>query len=170
MKILKENNLEQHFLHCLEEYKALLKDLDLRGLTVIEVGVATGQLTQLILNTSKPPVKVIGYEIDAQIVNFQDNRLDLRIKDFQKEDFTYLDRGKYAFIANPPYALLPMIKRLLDKYKFQEIILMISPKYLNLFPDFQICFELSGECFTPRSKGRHLVIKRDESFYNLHPL
>lgn len=144
------------------DYKSLLSQLNFEGLTAIEVGTGRGVLTRLLLERN--PKRVIGYEIDPGLTReLTDPRLDLRIEDITKADLSELSFVEnLALVSNPPYKILEWIKlNLIDQLRLKRVILMTSPKlYKQLFPDYEVCFELDGEAFIPVTPGKkHLVIK-----------
>lgn len=148
---------EQHFLTSLIPYKQLLSSLNLTDFTILEFGIGHGEITQLILEQN--PKKVIGYEIDAHLVQISNPLLEVSIGDFTQMNFDFLHfGGPYAIISNPPYSTLPFIKeQLIDRYNILDVILMMSPKYQNLFPNYNPLLIFDGTAFTPPSHAQHYV-------------
>ena len=157
--MVKSTDREQHMLVNTAEYKHLLDSIDFSRFHVVELGVGTGVVTRLIL--SRNPIDVVGYEIDAGLCRISDPRFVLRVQDFTQEDFSYMRTDAYGVIANPPYQHVPFIQeQILERYGIEDVIQMIPPRQLWLFPGYTVEFELSGKDFVPESAGRHLVIRR----------
>lgn len=156
------NSLEQHFLSqaSVNKFTQTLQSICLGNLKVLEIGVGAGAITIPIIKTFSE-TKILGYEIDEDVCKHLNifPSLQLIIKDATKEDYSFLS-NEYCIISSPPYSLLSLIKNLIDKYKIQNALLFVSEKKLKYFPDFEVCFELSGEDFVPASTGRHFLIKR----------
>jgi 16S rRNA A1518/A1519 N6-dimethyltransferase RsmA/KsgA/DIM1 with predicted DNA glycosylase/AP lyase activity len=153
------HDTEQHMLANLEPHRTWLAGIDLAGRGVVEFGVGTGALTRLILERN--PARIIGYEIDPDLCTVTDSRLELRIGDLRTMDYAYLADPSWCVIANPPYDCLEFLARnVLDCYGVADVLLMVSPKRLDLFPGYVEAFRLTGDAFTPPSTGEHPVLQR----------
>lgn len=153
----------KHQLHVLKElqrYRELLQSISLKGRQVIEIGVGTGALTQLILE--RDPQSVIGYEILNGLCKIDDPRLHLTIGDATTQAWPAIHSAQ-CLIANPPYSLIPWLVEKLEAYSPQlhDVILMVNPKNLPSFPDFDRVFCLDGKAFEPETEAmEHWVIRR----------
>lgn len=163
--MITDPSFDQHMIKDMTEYGALLRSLHLDGQVVVELGVGTGSLTQAIL--AQNPARVIGYEIEASVVPADvanDTRVDMRIADFTKEDFSYLSGLSYVFASNPPYSQLPFIKEFLEKYPPDVLVMMVSEKKKrDLFPDDEVALRFRAEDFVPPTRGGHVVILRSRT-------
>ncbi len=148
---------EQHFLTVLTPYKALISRLNLTSHTILEFGIGHGEITQFILDQT--PKRVIGYELDPHLVEITHPNLLIKGGDFTKRSFDFLHSGgPYGIISNPPYSTLPFIKKhIIDRYHINDVILMISPKYRDLFPDYFHLLTFDGTAFNPPSASSHHV-------------
>ncbi len=156
----KTRQYQQYYLVQLDEYRALLRTLDLRDYDVVEIGVGDGALTRLVLERS--PRRIVGYEIDPPTNTVSDPRLDFRRGDITQEDLSIFQHSGVALISNPPYVLLPFIRRIVDSYKLERVVLMVPERALSMFPEFEICFSVDGSAFMPSPpiSTRHYVIKK----------
>jgi 16S rRNA A1518/A1519 N6-dimethyltransferase RsmA/KsgA/DIM1 with predicted DNA glycosylase/AP lyase activity len=153
---------EQHMLTDLTAYRDLIQTIDFTDYKILEIGVGTGALTQL-LGAKAGYDKIVGFEIDPSIVPSQlARKIDLRIGDITQADLSFLQDEKFMLIANPPYSLHGWIREnILDQYPDMPAILMTSPsRQSNLGKNFQKCFELNGDAFTPPARGTHIVCQR----------
>lgn len=148
--------MEQHFLKNINKYKNLLNHNFLEVENVLEFGIGNGEITNLLLEYG---YKVFGYEIDSGLSFPTHSNLHLKICDFLKEDFSFVeDMFKIGVISNPPYSCLPFLKSLVKKYHL-PFILMVSSKYLDLFDNVMVIGSFSGADFEPASSGKHFLIK-----------
>lgn len=155
MPSVSELHPELHVTKNLDPFRTLFTEGFLRGRDVIEFGVGTGALTQLILDAGAR--SVVGYEILPNICTVTDPRLTLHTADFTKAPIT-LNRHK-AIVANPPYSTLRFLAERVFVHT-PDVILMVPPRELHLFPDFEEAFRMSGTDFDPPARGVHLVIRR----------
>jgi 16S rRNA A1518/A1519 N6-dimethyltransferase RsmA/KsgA/DIM1 with predicted DNA glycosylase/AP lyase activity len=148
---------EQHFLTNLTPYRNLLSSLNLSSFTILEFGIGHGEITQLILDQN--PKKVIGFEIDPLLPQITHPLLEIHGGDFTECNFEFLRHGgPYGIISNPPYSTLPFIKEhIMDRYNIHDFILMMSDKYLELFPDTIPLLTFPGSAFTPPTSVPHRV-------------
>lgn len=153
---------DQHMIRDMTSYERLLRSLDIRGRTVVEFGVGTGLLTRAIMAQS--PAGIVGYEIDPSLVPgdlLGDQRLDLRMKDFTSEDFSFLAGSRYAFISNPPYSELAFIRDLIDRHPPEILVMMISEKKKEIFfPEEKVALRFRPDDFAPPTRGGHVVVVR----------
>lgn len=159
-------NHEEHMLTNTAAYSALVDHFDLTDATVIEFGAGDGALTELILN--RHPKKVIAYELNSDLAEKLRRRfgsnpvLEIRVADFTKENFAYLNEGRNVIISNPPYETIPFLfDKVINPFKIQDVIMMTSPKKKEqYFNDYQLEFTLSGDSFSPPARGEHLVMRK----------
>jgi 16S rRNA A1518/A1519 N6-dimethyltransferase RsmA/KsgA/DIM1 with predicted DNA glycosylase/AP lyase activity len=153
---------DQHMIRDMTSYECLLRSLDIRGRMVVEFGVGTGSLTRAILAQS--PARIIGYEIDRPLVPDDlvgHPRIDLRMKDFTKEDFSFLTGSRYALISNPPYCELAFIRDFIERHPPEILVLMVSEKKKDVFfPDDKVALAFRPDDFSPPTKGGHVVVVR----------
>ncbi|MBP6945201.1 hypothetical protein KBD61_00735 [Patescibacteria group bacterium] len=153
---------EFHELTKTEEYGTLLERCKLDNFVITEIGVGTGALTKMILKNN--PKQVIGFEIVSDLCSLQDSRFTLHIQDIKEADLSYLAcNGPHGLISNPPYSLIPDISKWVSSSQaaWHDVILMVRPKHLALFPDFTTEFILDRFAFTPNPNcDEHIVIRR----------
>lgn len=151
---------EQHMLERYDDYRKLLTTVDLTNVTVVEIGVGSGNLTRLILERN--PKRIMGYEIDPTLITLNDPRLTMYIGDARTADLKIFSEPNTAFIANPPYQLLPFLRAHAGFNQLKKIIMMVSEKKLALWPEFEPCFKLSAADFSPPGENNsiHWVIKK----------
>ncbi|MCB0329274.1 MAG: hypothetical protein KDD70_06415 [Bdellovibrionales bacterium] len=149
---------EQHTLLDTEPVKKLLNLLFLQQRTVVELGVGSGALTELILD--RGPAKVIGYELFPEATPASiAGKIDLRVEDIAEVDFSYLANGDPCIIALPPYSLLTHIReQIIDRYNVRDVILSVPESQRREFPDFEIAGSFDGSAFDPPTRGRHLLL------------
>ncbi len=150
--------MDQHFLKNAKSYQNLLLSKGLGSQKIIEIGVGQGELTTLIHACN--PTLIKGYEIDKSLRPATLDKLELIYQDILTADLSFLTSGDYYLISNPPYCLLPEIKeRIIDRYPFKGIIMMVSEKYRPLFPDLEIALTFTPENFDPPTKPtNHYVL------------
>lgn len=148
-------NDEDHFLTYPLISELILFPINLTSHNILEIGVGHGELTKEIIN--KQPKSVVGFEIVKGRCKISHPLFSLIEDDITKVDLEpYAD---YALICNPLYSLLPWIgENFIDKYKIKHSIIMVSPKYVGLFPQHTPIITIDGSAFTPPSKGKHIVI------------
>jgi len=154
---------DQFFTINPEKFAAVLSEISLKNHQVVEFGVGTGIITKLTL--AQDPLSITGYELDEEAMAWEDPKLQLKFMDFKKENFEYLQIGKYAVIANPPYSEIPFIKHeIIDRYAIEDVLMVIPSRFKPLFPDFEVVTELSPEDFAPfaplTTSNAHLLVKR----------
>lgn len=156
---------EEHMLSNTKLYSRLLANLNLENITVVEFGAGDGVLTEIILKQN--PRKLIAYELSESLAIKLKNKLhspalDLRIADFTKVDFSYLNQGNHVIISNPPYSTIPFLQeQIINVYKIPDIIMMTSlKKKQKYFSDYQLAFRLGPNDFTPPADGEHLVVQK----------
>lgn len=122
----------QNFISDLNLLSAIVED---SGLTcndiALEIGCGAGTLTSALAERAK---RVIGYEIDESLrpVLFEAllgyENVEIRYKDFLKEDVHFLDELKEAVVvANLPYYITtPIIMRLLEQGIGKSITVMVQ--------------------------------------------
>lgn len=159
-------SFEQHMLKDTASHKALLDRIDFGDAKVFEVGCGTGILSELIINKVGID-RFCGIEIDSSIVpaSIADH---ITIGDFMTMNLDFLLAEKHILVANPPYSLLPDIKRLLiDSRLVEGYVLMTSDRIRqSLFPDAEIAFILAGDRFDPPANGDHYVVTNNISMRN----
>ena len=152
--------MDQHFLKLTKPYEDLLKSIPLKDQNIMEIGVGTGALTQLIHACN--PRLINGFEIDTSLVPPPIPSLDLIYDDILTTNLDFLESGEFYLISNPPYCILPQIKeRIIDRYPFKGIIMMVSQKYRPLFPDMTIALTFDHTDFIPETKPtqHHVLCK-----------
>lgn len=150
----------QHMLCTTEPFHALLSGIELSGRVVLEPCVGTGVITRLTLE--RGPQAVIGFEIDPDICQLVDPRLDLRIGDFRRATLPTLD-PRHCLIAAPFYGLLDDLLPLVvgEHAPITDVILMVPETRLADFSGFEVAFVLGPEDFDPPPKTScHYVIRR----------
>lgn len=170
-ELLPQPDLEQHFLRDTTSHARILAALKehIEGRNVLEIGAGHGELTDLITNAE--PQRVEAFEIDGRLVAeaMKTKSFDYHTKNgylfFRVEDVRHArDLDRYAgwtMISNPPYALLPFIRELIDRLNMRNVLLMIPASEGELFPEFEVLDILNGElAFSPPSTGQHLIIRR----------
>ena len=159
-----KNKTEMHVLLTTEHYARELKDR-VKGRKVLELGVGTGVLTQLILDAGAH--EVVGYEILPDVCRTSADRFTLHTADYTSalnfKDQTSLTRvfQDFCLVANPAYSTLPFIIEKILPY-MRDAILMIPERMLVKFRQlgFHELFLLEGSEFEPRAEGVHLVVMR----------
>lgn len=150
----------QHMLTATEPFRQLLAGIDFHGRIVLEVGVGTGVITQMVLD--RGPERVIGYEIDPTLCQLSSAALELHIGDFREVTLPPLD-ARHGLVAAPPYDLLDLLVPLVSgpHAPIHDAILMISEKHFSLFPEFELAFTLAPTDFRPPTRPTsHLVIRK----------
>ena len=138
----------QHMLVDISAYRTYLWSLDLKARRVLEVGVGTGRLTQIILE--RHTRSILGYEIEPNMCTMiQSKIVTIIYQDFKEADLSFLRNSDYCIISNPPYGLLPYIREVIDTYEVKDCILMVPESKLSWFPDFQTVFTLNERAFMP---------------------
>lgn len=147
---------ETHVLLATEHYRRELKDR-VRGRHVLELGVGTGVLTQLLLDAGASTIT--GYEIVPDVCKIEDSRLTLHTADYTSLlQPMLLDT---CLVANPAYSTLPFIvEHVLSLVR--DVILMIPERALPQFKalGFRELFLLEGSEFEPQAQGVHHVVVR----------
>ena len=151
-----------HMLKNTTQYSELLKSIRydrLKLTTILELGVGTGILTQLILKHT--PYNVKGIEIEPHAL-LKTEQVELMICDMKTVNYSFLNDSVYGIISNPPYCCLEFIRKLIDKYNVKNVILMVPDSKLVLFPEFDIMFILNHRDFDPPASidSQHFVIKK----------
>lgn len=157
---------DQHFTVDLAAATALLDSIDLTNREVLEIGAGRGALTRLIL--ARRPRLLHAFEIDSKLFPLGEMgackhpRTELMVSgDVRDAVFTNPQAPRFdAVISFPPYTLLPQIAKYLRRAAIKNVILMVPPRSLHLFPDFTTVAELDGNAFDPPSNGQHLIIRR----------
>ncbi len=157
---------QQYFLSNIEPVEIMMRNLNFSHKKIIEIGVGTGELTKIILKQDIDAV--VGYEIDESLSpSIMDDRFQLIYQDFLTVDDIFINGIRiengdtnFAVVSAPPYCLLKNIAEFIQRKNILNVILMVSPKYLSLFPDYTIEIELTGDDFTPPSKGKHFIIRK----------
>ncbi|MDX1901385.1 MAG: rRNA adenine N-6-methyltransferase family protein [Gammaproteobacteria bacterium] len=156
---------EEHMLSDIRLYNKLLSNLDLTNVTVLEFGAGDGVLTEIILDQN--PKKIIAYEFseilaDKLKMRLDSPLLDLRVADFTKEDFSYLEEGQYVVISNPPYSTIQFLQeKVIQPYRINDVIMMTSStKKQKYFSDYEVAFSLEEKDFSPPARGNHFVMQK----------
>jgi 16S rRNA A1518/A1519 N6-dimethyltransferase RsmA/KsgA/DIM1 with predicted DNA glycosylase/AP lyase activity len=156
---------DQHMIRDMTSYERLLQSLDIGGRMVVEFGVGTGSLTRAIMAQS--PTRIVGYEIDGSLVPEDiagHPLMDLRMKDFTREDFGFLSGSRYALISNPPYSELAFIRDFIERHPPEILLLMVSERKKDVFfPDDKVALSFRPDDFTPPTNGGHVVVVRTRS-------
>ncbi len=148
---------QQHFLTNFDSYRTLFSTCEIKGKTILEIGVGTGSLSKLILDES--PEKLVGYEIDPTLkIEIDNPNFELILKDFTKMEETDQFDCFDGLISAPPYDLLEYIKNFISLHHIENVILMVPTKKLSLFTEYKTAFTLQGSDFEPAAKGLHHVI------------
>lgn len=145
---------EFHSLINTKNYKLLLDNLKLDHLMVLELGVGTGSLSELILQ--QPIRRLIGFEIIPNLCQIKHPKFTLIEKNYQTTSIPALD----ILICNPAYSTLSFIKKYILPF-YSKAILMIPENMLETFNDFEILFSLKGSDFLPEANGKHYVVGRN---------
>lgn len=151
---------QQHMLKNREDFSIELQDLNLDGLTVVELGVGTGELTKII--SDRKPKKIIGYEIDPNIVPEElATAIELHIDDFTRCNLDIFKDPSVCLITNPPYNQLKFIKdQIIDKYNIKNVQIMAPASERSMFEEFNVIGEMDGSVFLPPSDGKHLILRK----------
>jgi hypothetical protein len=156
-QLLPDEDRGQHFMVNGGMHRLLLSSISLKSLSVLEIGVGHGELTEIILERN--PVVVLGYEIEQGLCQFRHSRFFLvedSILNLKKEAV----KG-WCIISNPPYSLLPWIKINLLPI-IHDVILLIPERERTAFEylGFTSYITIDGDSFNPPSKGKHVLVKR----------
>lgn len=149
---------QQHMLNNKMLYDSILSPSTIEGKKILELGVGTAMLTNLICKYN--PEKIRGYEIDESFSSFIPKDVEMIYGDFTQEDFSFID-DSWVVISNPPYETLGFIEeKILSKTK--NAIIMIPEKRMRDYSNmgFGKFLTFEGKDFYPPSKGEHLVVAR----------
>lgn len=154
------NKTEQHILINTTQYKQALENI-IDGRKVLEFGVGTGTLTQLLLEAGAS--QIIGYEFQEGLCQIEHERFALHVVDYTKcrINKSYNDRTDFCLVTNPAYSTLDYIqKNILPS--MHNAILMIPSRCVEEFKElgFRELFSLDGNSFDPPAEGTHHIMLR----------
>lgn len=158
---MSREDLEQHFMLNTEPHRRLFSKGILKSRKVVEFGVGTGALTNLVLDAGASAV--LGYEIQEGLCEIRNTRFTLRIADFTKVDLGYLaSTPDICVVSNPPYKTLDFIKDNVLSV-VEDVVIMVPLRMADSngpFAGFRIVDVLSGSDFQPSSRGTHVILVR----------
>lgn len=148
---------EQHWVAPQAARRALM-GLSLTGLSVVEFGAGTGELTRALLEVGVATVQ--AWEIDPDLPPLQDARVEWVARDIAFAREADL-RGK-ALISFPPYSTLDFICALVERSEPLGAVLMAPDKKLpELFAlGYRAILALESDDFNPPSRGSHWVVAK----------
>ena len=190
MTLRPRKSLGQHFLSDTSYCYKLIRHADICPCdTVVEIGPGTGELTRILLQTSK---NVIAIEFDREMIHHLKNRfaqdltgdlgkLQLINADVLKLDWNLiLPEGSTKFVGNLPYNISTRILRNLAEIKdrFKDCTVMVQKEvsdrilatppdknygYFSLFMEYHFQrlkgFDVPPDVFVPQPKIMSHVLK-----------
>lgn len=127
-------NFGQNFIFDTNLLKAIVKDADIEGKNVLEIGCGAGTLTYEISLVSK---KVVGYEIDTNLKEILAEKLlnrdnvEIVFKDVMKASIEEIESkfdGEYNIVANLPYYITtPIIFKFVEESRrLKSLTIMVQ--------------------------------------------
>lgn len=154
---------DRHLTDNTEHFQRVLDGLDLSGMNIIEIGYGTGYLTEIIMQQDIAYYR--GYDITAPSPDEMPDgvldhpRSDFLIRDFREDDFSFMNDGEWAVLSNPPYFLIPEIKRkIIAPQNFAGLVLITSQARAKDFVGATVESVQDGMDFDPPATGLHFVI------------
>jgi len=154
---------DRHLTANTEHFERVLNGLDLSGMNILEIGYGTGYLTEIILR--QEVARYRGYDItepspdDIPAHVLQHPNAEFLVRDFREDDFSFMEDGEWAVISNPPYFLIPEIKRkIITPYQPAGTVLITSQARAKDFEGAVIESVQDGMDFDPPATGLHFVI------------
>lgn len=151
-------DLQQHFLSVSDDVlksKVLGRLYGLDFFDVVEFGAGKGDFTKIFQECGH---RIHAYEIDSSLESeFLENTFNA---EFIVKDIREIPQvgESDVVVAAPPYDLLLLIYDRFIRGRGVRYILMVPPKLLGMFPGCEVLHVLSGEDFSPPSRGEHYVI------------
>ena len=178
--VLKKKSLGQNFLNDQNICKKIIKNLDIKNKSIIEIGPGYGFLTDSILE--EKPKDMILIEKDREFCEYlkdkYKNNKVIKILNINFLNYNFNNNKKIKVIGNLPYNIASkIILKLFKNSKFvDDIIVMIQKevaikfdyklnkfnkyKFINkLVADYKICFDVSPNVFKPKPKVISSVVK-----------
>lgn len=154
---------DRHLTANTEHFERVLSNINLTGMNILEIGYGTGYLTEIILRQNINHYR--GYDInepkDGEMPEslLADSRAKFIVEDFTKDDFSFMREGEWAVISNPPYFLIPIIKKqIIEPFQPLGVVLITSQARARDYPGYVVESVQDGMDFDPPAKGLHFVI------------
>ncbi|WP_051585925.1 16S rRNA (adenine(1518)-N(6)/adenine(1519)-N(6))-dimethyltransferase RsmA [Caldanaerobius polysaccharolyticus] len=182
-KIKPQKRLGQNFLIDDAIANAIVREADVKGRDVLEIGPGTGALTFKLADVAK---RLVAVELDRRLYNRLKERMEQRenvvlvwgnIMNVNLDDFF---EGQFAVVANLPYYITtPIIMRLMEfRAKIDKVVVMVQKEVgrrivavpgskdygalsiavqYNAIPE--LVLEVPRECFKPQPAVDSVVVR-----------